>query len=647
MKEMRMKTVLLGCTLGMGLAGAAVQAQTPYIQNANSKIWGQSSNHGPFSIEVHDFPFDPQGLGEHGATTNERIVTFCMEANEDLRCYYCEKTEVEFSDAARNGGVGGGNPDMLDERTAYLYTNFVKGTLDDGLMSFSGDVFTYLNGDHGTALSDVFWVIEEEHDISNLDGLGLALLAMADWAVSPGGEWYGRGLGDVYVMNLTAPVTGDPRQDLLVLMPDSPPPANDCCIDGTKISELLLKYTGEDCSATSHSQEPKHVFCDGDPAMEAEVIILAQDKEKPGDPKARVWMYDQVGLNELFTVGAAAGGESRLKANMWIFVYDLDMNPLQTLNFHTSCSQPINNGDVFGSVEIIDCIGDGEPPLENSCCDYGKPSMLLFEYTGEGAEATNHHQDPKKVKVEGDPNMAAEVIVIATDKKNPADKKAKIWFEGVVELDGLVAIDSLNDGKTKLGKETWIFVYDLNGNLLQSAGFHTSCSQPIAQDDQFGSMLLLDCVAEDKGEPGGDGLCGDKGKPATLTLRYTGEDCSATITEQSPDKVYCSGDPDFEDSVIIVATDKENVNDPKAKIFFSGEVALDSTFVMDAATAGETKLKANTFIHIYDLGGNLLSTVGFHTSCSQPLSVSDQYGSILLEDFTLAEDGKKKKGKKH
>ena len=35
-------------------------------------------------------------------------------------------------------------------------------------------------------------------------------------------------------------------------------------------------------------------------------------------------------------------------------------------------------------------------------------------------------------------------------------------------------------------------------------------------------------------------------------------------------------------------------------------------------------------LYEYDMNGNLLQFVEFHTSCSQPLNVGDQFGSILL-----------------
>lgn len=83
----------------------------------------------------------------------------------------------------------------------------------------------------------------------------------------------------------------------------------------------------------------------------------------------------------------------------------------------------------------------------------------------------------------------------------------------------------------------------------------------------------------------------------------------------------------------IIATDKANPNDPKAKVWFNGTVGLNDTFDIDAMNAGETLLKADTYVKIFALNGTLLQDIKFHTSCSQPLNVGDQFGSLKLEKF--------------
>ena len=143
-------------------------------------------------------------------------------------------------------------------------------------------------------------------------------------------------------------------------------------------------------------------------------------------------------------------------------------------------------------------------------------------------------------------------------------------------------------------------------------------------------------VKVDDPEPTGVS-CAD-GKPGALVLRYTGEDCSASSNTQKPGKLTCEGDPNFATPVDILVTDKENPNDGKAKIFFAGSVVVDTVFTMDSAMAGQSKLKSNSFVHVSQ-GGVGIALVGFHTSCSEPLAVGDQFGAFLVEEFVPAPGG--------
>jgi hypothetical protein len=120
-------------------------------------------------------------------------------------------------------------------------------------------------------------------------------------------------------------------------------------------------------------------------------------------------------------------------------------------------------------------------------------------------------------------------------------------------------------------------------------------------------------------------------------MEYTGEDCSATLTTQDANKWNGSGDPAMAATVYIIANDDDNPNN--GDIWFEGTVSLNSTFLIDAANAGQSKLSSNTVIHIFDQqGGTIIQTVNFHTSCSQPLAIDDQWGAARLESMT-SEDG--------
>ena len=160
--------------------------------------------------------------------------------------------------------------------------------------------------------------------------------------------------------------------------------------------------------------------------------------------------------------------------------------------------------------------------------------------------------------------------------------------------------------------------------------------------------LLLATGSEILGLPGGslakrvnfqqalgedEGPCED-GKPQILTMQYTGEGCFQSAHFQDLDKVECHGDPAFAPVVRIRATEKENPDDDGGKLWFEDEVALGEFFSIDARTHDEDKLKSKTYVHIRDLDGNLLQSVRFETSCSEPLILGDRYGALVLEDYT-------------
>lgn len=144
------------------------------------------------------------------------------------------------------------------------------------------------------------------------------------------------------------------------------------------------------------------------------------------------------------------------------------------------------------------------------------------------------------------------------------------------------------------------------------------------------SIYVTDTIFVEVPQPEGDGC--SAGKPRILTMRYTGEGCDASQHNQGSDKVQCSGTPG-PGSVMIKVTDKTDPDDSRAMVFFDGgPIAVGDTFDIDASFAGADKLKSNTVVHIYQ-NGAVVQTVRFHTSCSRPLSVGDQFGSLVLEVF--------------
>jgi hypothetical protein len=48
---------------------------------------------------------------------------------------------------------------------------------------------------------------------------------------------------------------------------------------------------------------------------------------------------------------------------------------------------------------------------------------------------------------------------------------------------------------TSLGTNTAVKIYSTTGTLPQTILFHTSCYQPLKQNDQYGSLMLVGCAA--------------------------------------------------------------------------------------------------------------------------------------------------------
>ncbi|NNL32200.1 MAG: T9SS type A sorting domain-containing protein, partial [Flavobacteriaceae bacterium] len=405
----------------------------------------------------------------------------------------------------------------------------------------------------------------------------------------------------------------------------------DCCEVGNKPSVMTFTYTGEDCSATMTTQGADKYGCNGDPAMAPTVYIIASSGD---NGSGEVYFSGEVNLNEFYTISAANAGQSQLNNNTIITIYDSEGgNILQVSNFHASCSQPLGSGDQFGAnlingIQFDDGYVCGEvdaPPIPEDCCDLGsKPSIMTFTYTGEDCSASMNTQDPSKAECLGDPAMSASVFIVVSDGGS------EIYFEGTVGINEMYTISAANAGQTQLNNNTIIYIYAYEGGpLLQESNFHASCSQPLGSGNQFGANYV-NGIQFDNGyvcgevdaPPIPEDCCDLGSKPSVMTFTYTGEDCSASIGTQDPDKAECAGDPGMDDSVYIVASDGGS------EIYFEGTVGINEMYTISAASAGATSLNNNTIIYIYEFeGGPLLQEANFHASCSQPLGSGNQFGA--------------------
>ncbi len=186
-----MKKLISSVVLTLLAAGAAPALAGQIRVNTNS--FGTTDG-GEFIVTVLE--------GFANYNVGDVFRSFCLEENESIG----NNVEffVEVNDSAVMGGLGGGSPDPLDPRSAYLFRTYGPTVASDA---------------DADALQLAIWQIEEEG--ATADPAALALIADADaWLLAHPGA----GLQGVAVLNLwknrdAAGNLSGARQDILVIIP--------------------------------------------------------------------------------------------------------------------------------------------------------------------------------------------------------------------------------------------------------------------------------------------------------------------------------------------------------------------------------------------------------------------------------------------
>ncbi|HAC64425.1 MAG TPA: hypothetical protein DCF68_13005, partial [Cyanothece sp. UBA12306] len=329
------------------------------------------------------------------------------------------------------------------------------------------------------------------------------------------------------------------------------------------------------------------------------------------------------------------------------FFDDANGGLLQTIEYHTSCSQPIQLGDVIGNATLFGYDGEDAPLVtipqdtsegSNNSGDTGSNTILLevdnpFDPNniGEDADTPTGPLAQKgdivtwTYQATNTGNVDLTILDLVDDNDTPNDPDDDFTPEEVL-VNGFNFGDTNQDGIFN-PNETWYFqakeVAQETGQFKNTAVITAEGIGEIVTDMDMSHRVVnpLDIeklvAVEPMVEQGS--ACDTAGKPEELSFTYLP---SLIIdTNQKPGQVEFQNTPLLDnpgDEEVYIVTNKG----------FSGTVSIGEEFTF-AATGGDLEFE------IYDFqGGPLLQEISkYHLSCSQPITLGDVLGSVTLTGY--------------
>ncbi|MGR8920137.1 MAG: DUF7467 domain-containing protein, partial [Gammaproteobacteria bacterium] len=507
-------------------------------------------------------------------------------------------TEVEFTYVVTNtGGTALGNVSVTDDRLTDV--TFVDGDTDgDGLLD-TDETWIYTASE--TALvgqvTNTGTVVGTAVDD---DGNDLLLPEVSD---SDDANYIVVGGPAIDIEKYVRPADYTPSLGLL------------CETLGDPLSLTFEYQPGTDVVTDQDSSKAAILFDSGaiDDDGTSWVVVT---KESDPDKFTNLHFAGNVAFGETFTASEAFDNVS-FGSSTYVHFYDDEGGTLlQSLTYHTSCSQPIQFGDVVGNVELVGYEGtDGGVD----------PAVLLGEDADDAPGIEVLAGDSVEFTyIVTNPGTTALADVVLTD-----DRLTDVMFEGGdTNGDGLLDTD-----------ETWIYSASETAadGLVTNTG--TVAATAVGVVDADGNPIEVS-DADDANYTGVDELtptyevCETLGKPLALELAYRPSSEVDTSQGDKAEILFDSGLVDDDGISFVRVSDKSGADDTGGKQYFNGNVAFGEEFIASAAEAGASSFGSTTYVHIFDdEGGELLQTMEYHTSCSQPIYLGDEIGSVTLVGY--------------
>ncbi|WP_417525529.1 SdrD B-like domain-containing protein [Marinovum sp.] len=388
-----------------------------------------------------------------------------------------------------------------------------------------------------------------------------------------------------------------------------------------KPSELTIIYNPDASGQNSQGDKAKLQGSNDDDDT-AYIVIRAKDDS------GELYFQGAVTKGDAITFGPGVG--DTLESNTYMAVYEDEAafnggsGPLQTIGLHTSCSAPIIIGESVGSVVIsgfgfdaggtLDSYGGNDGPGDDG---------VTYSIVG-GADANLFEVDPATGEVS---------FKDAPDYENPQDAGGDNTYEVVVRAtrdDG-----SFEDKPLEVCVEDDLddVCIDENTKPVLNLDLTVVCPKEAPNPD-----LGVDICALTEKENNTFGE--DTEKPGAYLLKLgdlSGGLVTSDTTGKVEDKVEVGAlmGTDDGDGTYFILVSRDGDPSKTDKLFFSDDVQQGESFVA-SEDAFNQDFGSETFVHIFSSeNGSLLQTINFHTSCSSPLIIGDEYGSVSLQGASL------------
>jgi len=312
-------------------------------------------------------------------------------------------------------------------------------------------------------------------------------------------------------------------------VPPSAPPGTQC---DSKLVEAVFEFNPTNCQNPLPNPQGGSASCSGD-ASDANLPVAVTYVGKQPD---RISVEPASGIEPGDQVRVAATGRKDFHPNVNLLISD-DDSVEQSLSIHTSCSQPLGCGDVFGSMTLVsfrtkdglevEC--DATPPASPfaDACEVpltpptphctSQLNELVLAYLGDQFGSTTcdvTNPQGGSAGCIGDNLVSGDVSIAIKDPTEvSADPDAGISAPGLFSI-----TKEVGGVPTHLSSSTEFTATDFDGNS-QDIVIHTSCSQPLNLGDRFGDFAVFSMDRE------GDGIVALGGE---IEYQYT-------VTNPNPD----------------------------------------------------------------------------------------------------------------